>query len=215
MDNTSYSAVFHPTRSEDSSPTTTRRTSPTNDLNKITNTLELPSMMMESSSSSDSIDYHHAGNKPLEEDEEIRIELGNVIDDTSSSSPLSSTKGITTSTTTETVVVGGASGHLFRRLWHILSFLILPLVYYLIGNLVLGNRFAWPRRIVSLVCLVYLILETIRLTLGFTCFGMRTYEASRISGNAWVCSPYPWCSYWHLCNGELIRVPLESHLYGR
>jgi hypothetical protein len=86
---------------------------------------------------------------------------------------------------TEEVMVGGIAGHIFRRLWHIIFFMALPIIYYLVGQMISGENFIWPKRIVSAFCLVYMLLEIARLTVGFTCFGMRTYEAKQVSGNAW------------------------------
>ena len=80
--------------------------------------------------------------------------------------------------------VGGFKGHIFRRVFHLLMFLI-PIAYFEFGDAVAEKIDFTLSQLVSAVIIVAIIGETIRLKLGFTIFGQREYEAKQVSALAW------------------------------
>tara|TARA_B100001996_G_C18424332_1_gene501964 strand:- start:25 stop:642 length:618 start_codon:yes stop_codon:yes gene_type:complete len=80
--------------------------------------------------------------------------------------------------------VGGIYGHLFRRGFHI-GMSILPFLYYEYGDAI-SDTFSMTRlQFVSVMVLVLVIGEAIRLKLGITIFGQRDYESKQVSALAW------------------------------
>lgn len=80
--------------------------------------------------------------------------------------------------------VGGFKGHAFRRLTHISMFLI-PVLYYKNGIEISSFFNLDPQQFVSLVCIVILGFEALRLNLGLVIIGQREYESTQISALAW------------------------------
>ena len=80
--------------------------------------------------------------------------------------------------------VGGMSGHLFRRGIHI-GMAAVPFVYFEWGEALADSIGAEVPQVVSLVILAILAAEAIRLKMGFTIFGQRSYEAKQVSALAW------------------------------
>ena len=86
--------------------------------------------------------------------------------------------------------VGGLKGHLFRRFIH-LAMVVLPLGYYLYGYEIADSLSEFlsmnmtREKVVSLIVLIVLIAEGLRLKFGITIFGQREYEASQVSALAW------------------------------
>ena len=80
--------------------------------------------------------------------------------------------------------VGGMSGHIFRRIFHI-SMFIIPYIYFEFGNEV-AERIGYSLpEVVSLVIIVAIFGEALRLKFGLTVFGQREYEANQVSALAW------------------------------
>lgn len=80
--------------------------------------------------------------------------------------------------------VGGFGGHAFRRFTHV-SMTAIPFVYYLYGQDVADIVSLEAQQLVSVVCILILIAEAIRIRLGIVIFGQREYEADQISALAW------------------------------
>ena len=80
--------------------------------------------------------------------------------------------------------VGGFGGHAFRRLTHV-SMTAIPFVYYLYGQDVADIVSLEAQQLVSVVCILILFAEAIRIRLGIVIFGQREYEADQISALAW------------------------------
>ncbi len=80
--------------------------------------------------------------------------------------------------------VGGLKAHILRRMFH-LSMAFIPCIFYEYGD---GIGVEWSiskERFASLVIMVIIIGEIIRLKLGFVVFGQRQYEANQVSALAW------------------------------
>ncbi len=80
--------------------------------------------------------------------------------------------------------VGGMSGHIFRRLFHLVMFII-PVLYFEYGQDFAKKVGMTLDEIVATVVLIAVIGEMIRLKLGFTVFGQREYESKQVSALAW------------------------------
>ena len=80
--------------------------------------------------------------------------------------------------------VGGMSGHIFRRIFHI-SMFIIPYIYFEFGNEVAERIGYTLPEVVSLVIIVAIFGEALRLKFGLTVFGQREYEANQVSALAW------------------------------
>lgn len=80
--------------------------------------------------------------------------------------------------------VGGVYGHIFRRVFHISMFLI-PVVFFEFGESFADSLGYSLEEVVSIVILIAIFGEAIRLKLGFTIFGQREYEARQVSALAW------------------------------
>ena len=80
--------------------------------------------------------------------------------------------------------VGGFGGHAFRRLTHI-SMSIVPLLYYVYGVEISKAVSLEPKQFVSLVCILIMVIEAIRLRTGIVIIGQREYESRQISALAW------------------------------
>ena len=80
--------------------------------------------------------------------------------------------------------VGGFGGHAFRRFTHV-SMTAIPFVYYLYGQDVADIVSLEAQQLVSVVCILILFAEAIRIRLGIVIFGQREYEAAQISALAW------------------------------
>ena len=72
--------------------------------------------------------------------------------------------------------VGGLKGHLLRRSIHLLM-AGLPIVFYWHGDTIGALVHLSAEQVVSLILLLLVVAETLRLTLGLTVYGQREYEA--------------------------------------
>ncbi len=80
--------------------------------------------------------------------------------------------------------VGGMSGHVLRRFIH-LGMSFLPWLYFQYGEDVADFVSLTLDEIVSAFIIVAVLGETLRLRMGWTIFGQRTYEARQVSALAW------------------------------
>ena len=80
--------------------------------------------------------------------------------------------------------VGGMSGHVLRRFIH-LGMSFLPWLYFQYGEDVADFVSLTLDEIVSSIIIVAVLGETLRLRMGWTIFGQRTYEARQVSALAW------------------------------
>ena len=80
--------------------------------------------------------------------------------------------------------VGGMYGHLFRRGFHI-GMSIIPFVYFEFGEKIADYLSITVVQVVSLLTLILVFGEAIRLKLGITIFGQRDYESHQVSALAW------------------------------
>ena len=80
--------------------------------------------------------------------------------------------------------IGGLSGHIFRRIFH-LSLFTNPYIYFEFGEDVAESIGYTLPEVVSLVIIVAIFGEALRLKLGLTVFGQREYEAKQVSALAW------------------------------
>ena len=81
-------------------------------------------------------------------------------------------------------VTGGLIAHIFRRIFH-LGNLVALWIYYESGLLIPPAYQGIEPQILCGVLLIILILEMLRLCLGWNIYGMRNYEKSGISAFAW------------------------------
>ena len=80
--------------------------------------------------------------------------------------------------------VGGVSGHLLRRGIHlVMSFL--PFLYFEFGEDVADMVSLTLEQVVSCVILIAIVGESLRLRMGWTIVGQRSYEAKQVSALAW------------------------------
>lgn len=80
--------------------------------------------------------------------------------------------------------VGGVYGHIFRRAFHI-SMFIIPVIFFEFGESFADSLGYSLPEVVSIVILVAIFGEAIRLKFEFTIFGQREYEAKQVSALAW------------------------------
>lgn len=80
--------------------------------------------------------------------------------------------------------VGGMTGHVLRRIIH-LGMSFLPWLYFQYGEDVADFVSLTLDEIVSAFIIVAVLGETLRLRMGWTIFGQRTYEARQVSALAW------------------------------
>jgi len=80
--------------------------------------------------------------------------------------------------------VGGVSGHLLRRGIH-LAMSFLPFLYFEFGEDVADMVSLTLEQVVSCVILLAVFGEALRLRMGLTVVGQRSYEAKQVSALAW------------------------------
>jgi hypothetical protein len=80
--------------------------------------------------------------------------------------------------------VGGMKGHLLRRGIH-LSMVFIPYLFFEFGEEIADIISMGPDELISLLVVAIVAGEYIRLKMGFTVFGQRSYEATQISALAW------------------------------
>lgn len=80
--------------------------------------------------------------------------------------------------------IGGLSGHLLRRGIH-LAMSLLPFLYFEFGEDVADWFSLDLEQVVSAVILIAVAGETLRLRMGWTIVGQRSYEAKQVSALAW------------------------------
>ena len=80
--------------------------------------------------------------------------------------------------------VGGMRAHLARRTFH-LSMAFLPWLFHEHGNDIGEQIGITKEKFVSIVIILAIIGESIRLKMGLVVFGQREYEAEQISALAW------------------------------
>ena len=80
--------------------------------------------------------------------------------------------------------VGGLKAHILRRMFH-LSMAFIPWIFYEYGDEIGVEWSISKERFASLVIMIIIIGELIRLKLGFVVFGQRQYEANQVSALAW------------------------------
>jgi hypothetical protein len=80
--------------------------------------------------------------------------------------------------------VGGMKGHVLRRVFH-LSMAFIPWIFYQYGDEIGVDWSISKERFASLVVMVIILGESLRLKLGFVVFGQRQYEANQVSALAW------------------------------
>ena len=80
--------------------------------------------------------------------------------------------------------VGGVSGHLLRRGIH-LAMSFLPFLYFEFGEDVAEMVSLTLEQVVSCVILLAIFGEALRLRMGWTVVGQRSYEAKQVSALAW------------------------------
>ncbi len=80
--------------------------------------------------------------------------------------------------------VGGLKAHVMRRIFH-LSMAFIPWIFYQYGDAIGVEWSISKERFASLVVLIIIIGESLRLKLGFVVFGQRQYEATQVSALAW------------------------------
>ena len=80
--------------------------------------------------------------------------------------------------------VGGVSGHLLRRGIH-LAMSFLPFLYFEFGEDVADMASLTLEQVVSCVILLAVFGEALRLRMGLTIVGQRSYEAKQVSALAW------------------------------
>ena len=80
--------------------------------------------------------------------------------------------------------IGGVSGHLLRRGIH-LAMSFLPFLYFEFGEDVADMVSLTLEQVVSCVILIAIVGESLRLRMGWTIVGQRSYEAKQVSALAW------------------------------
>ena len=80
--------------------------------------------------------------------------------------------------------VGGVSGHLLRRGIH-LAMSFLPFLFFEFGEDVADMTSLTLEQVVSCVILLAIFGEALRLRMGWTVVGQRSYEAKQVSALAW------------------------------
>ncbi|MAY04736.1 MAG: hypothetical protein CMB25_03930 [Euryarchaeota archaeon] len=80
--------------------------------------------------------------------------------------------------------VGGMSGHILRRAIH-LAMSFLPFLFFEFGEDVADSVSLSLEQVVSSVILIAIFGEALRLRMGWTVVGQRSYEAKQVSALAW------------------------------
>ena len=80
--------------------------------------------------------------------------------------------------------IGGMSGHVLRRGIH-LAMSFLPFLYFEFGEDVADAVSLTLEQVVSSVILIAIFGEALRLKMGWTIVGQRSYEAKQVSALAW------------------------------
>lgn len=80
--------------------------------------------------------------------------------------------------------IGGMSGHVLRRVIH-LSMSFIPVLYFEFGEATADAVSLSLSQLVSVVILVAIMGEGLRLKFGVTIIGQRAYEAKQVSALAW------------------------------
>jgi len=80
--------------------------------------------------------------------------------------------------------VGGMSGHILRRGIH-LAMSFLPLLYFEFGQDVADAVSLSLAQVVSSIIMIAVFGEALRLRMGWTVVGQRSYEAKQVSALAW------------------------------
>ena len=80
--------------------------------------------------------------------------------------------------------VGGMSGHILRRAIH-LAMSLLPFLFFEFGDDVADSVSLSLEQVVSSVILIAIFGEALRLRMGWTVVGQRSYEAKQVSALAW------------------------------
>lgn len=80
--------------------------------------------------------------------------------------------------------IGGMSGHVLRRVIH-LSMSFIPVLYFEFGEATADAVSLSLSQFVSVVILVAIVGEALRLKFGVTIIGQRAYEAKQVSALAW------------------------------
>jgi len=80
--------------------------------------------------------------------------------------------------------IRGMGGHAFRRLTHV-SMASIPYLYYVHGSTISSYFSLQAREFVSVICVLILVTEAVRLRTGIVIVGQREYESSQISALAW------------------------------
>ena len=80
--------------------------------------------------------------------------------------------------------VGGMSGHILRRAIH-LAMSLLPFLFFEFGEDVADSVSLSLEQVVSSVILIAIFGEALRLRMGWTVVGQRSYEAKQVSALAW------------------------------
>ncbi|MFL2974735.1 MAG: hypothetical protein ACJZ42_00235 [Candidatus Thalassarchaeaceae archaeon] len=80
--------------------------------------------------------------------------------------------------------IGGIGGHAFRRLTHV-SMAFIPYLYYVHGSTISSYFSLQAREFVSVICILILVIEVVRLKTGIVIVGQREYESTQISALAW------------------------------
>ena len=80
--------------------------------------------------------------------------------------------------------IGGMSGHVLRRVIH-LSMSFIPVLYFEFGEATADAVNLSLSQFVSVVILVAIVGEALRLKFGVTIIGQRAYEAKQVSALAW------------------------------
>ena len=81
--------------------------------------------------------------------------------------------------------IGGLRGHIVRRITHI-SMMIIPFLYYWNGTNISNFFFELePKQFISIVAFIFVLIEIVRLRMGFVVFGQRDYESEQISAFFW------------------------------
>eukprot|EP01083_Nonionella_stella_P087413 243211_1 len=90
------------------------------------------------------------------------------------------------------VTVGGHAGYVFRRVYHVIWFIVWPIIYFVLIPALLSlitdgvNVDTLCRRLIAFAFLVHFFIEPIRIRRGILSFGMRQWEADRPSTQFWT-----------------------------
>ena len=82
-------------------------------------------------------------------------------------------------------ISGGLMAHVARRLFHVLSLIAVPYIYYHWFVDAFADQLV-PVYVVLVLCFLVLVFEIFRIRFGWLFFGQRSYEAKRFSAFAWT-----------------------------